>query len=585
MVTGNTGATAEPVAGAGSAAPVAPGAQLDLVEPEAAVATRSRADLGNLLAFAVPAGIVFVVCLGLYLRTLLTDVAFWDTGEFQAVGPVLGIAHPTGYPTYTLLAWLASVVLQPFGNPAYRADLLSALLVSGAAALTSVLLVQLTRRPIIALAAGLLLGTCPLAWGQLALVADPHALHLFFAALMLVLLVGWMQRHRAGDARAGRWLFAAAIAFGLSLGNHALTLLLAPGIAVFVLVVDPRILWRRTRLVVACTAAVVLTTVAVYAYIPIRASMNPPMDYAKPVTWEAFRYLVLGEQFRGTFHAMPSLHDGLLMIWDEMVANLGIAAWLALAGVFLSTLRSAAFTILSVLWFALTFAFALGYENASIERYYMVPLLIAVIWAALAVDAAWTAIVSIWSSTVGRSRAVDVPPTPPRPGSSDGAAAAHGVPGTGRIAVMALAGVMLIVPILVQVPDRLTAVDQSADHSAGDWMRATFRALDPNAVLVSWWSFSTALWYGQFVDGLRPDVTIIDDRTIIDDGYLDAQGNPSAHVAIDTYLGSRPVYLIRTSYDLPQFAADYTLTRVAEIPGTDGGAVYRVTPKNAATPP
>ena len=102
-----------------------------------------------LTASALPvaaAGAVFVAAVVLYVRTLLPDVGTWDTAEFQAIGPVLGIAHPTGYPTYTLLAWLASVVLQPFGNEAYRADLLSALLVAGAAALLSVRVVQATRR-------------------------------------------------------------------------------------------------------------------------------------------------------------------------------------------------------------------------------------------------------------------------------------------------------------------------------------------------------------------------------------------------------------------------------------------------------
>ena len=33
---------------------------------------------------------------------------------------VLGTAHPTGFPTYVLLGWLASVLLQPFGEPAFR---------------------------------------------------------------------------------------------------------------------------------------------------------------------------------------------------------------------------------------------------------------------------------------------------------------------------------------------------------------------------------------------------------------------------------------------------------------------------------
>ena len=69
--------------------------------------------------------LVLGVALVLYLPTVMPDVGTWDTAEFQAIGPVLGVAHPTSYPTYTLLAWLGSVVLQPFGNPAYAANLLS----------------------------------------------------------------------------------------------------------------------------------------------------------------------------------------------------------------------------------------------------------------------------------------------------------------------------------------------------------------------------------------------------------------------------------------------------------------------------
>ena len=41
--------------------------------------------------------------------TMLPGVAYWDTGELQAVAPLLGTAHPTGFPTYVLLGWLASV--------------------------------------------------------------------------------------------------------------------------------------------------------------------------------------------------------------------------------------------------------------------------------------------------------------------------------------------------------------------------------------------------------------------------------------------------------------------------------------------
>ena len=87
---------------------------------------------------------------------------------------------------------------------------------------------------------------------------------------MLVLLLAWQSRVRSGR-RSAAWLVAASIVFGLSLGNHALTVLLAPGVGLFVLIVEPELLRRRWRVTLACLAALAITTVAVYAYIPLRA--------------------------------------------------------------------------------------------------------------------------------------------------------------------------------------------------------------------------------------------------------------------------------------------------------------------------
>src|SRR6185436_9616439 len=112
---------------------------------------------------------------------------------FQAIGPVLGTAHPTGYPTYTLLAWLASVVLQPFGNEAFRANLLSTLLVAGAAGLLAVRTVQAVRRWPLGIFAGMAFALTPIAW-RLSTRADAHALHVLLAAVLLVVLGIWQAR-------------------------------------------------------------------------------------------------------------------------------------------------------------------------------------------------------------------------------------------------------------------------------------------------------------------------------------------------------------------------------------------------------
>ena len=491
--------------------------------------------------------LVAVPALLLYMRTLMPDVGYWDTAEFQAVGPVLGIAHPTGYPAYTLLAWLASVILQPFGNEAFRANMLSALLVAAACGIVAATVAYMTRRLVAGVGAGVILAVSAQIWA-IGLHADPHAFHLFLASLLLLLLVLWGDRQRAGE-KADRLLVAAAALFGVSLANHALTLLLAPGIALYVLIVYPGII-RRLRLVGACVAALVLTTVVLYAYLPIRSAMNPPLDYANPQTWANFSYLVFGQQFTGTFKARPPLFDAITQIarynWDQ----LGLLAVLAMLGTVAGLLRRTALVLMLLTWFALTWYFALGYENADIGRYYLVPLMCVAVLGGLGAGAILEAAKTLRARVAPAQRSLM------------------------RWAVTALIGIVLVVPALVAVPVRFRSLDESSDHAARTWLDSLGTVMGQNAVIISWWSYSTPMWYGQYVEGWRPDVTIIDDRTILD------QNLGSAMQVIDSNLGNRPVYLIRVPGDYPSYMQRYTMVN---LPGIVGGvAVYQVTGFQAA---
>src|SRR3954464_13174819 len=86
--------------------------------------------------------------------------------------------------------------------------------------------------------------------------------------------------------RGDRYLVAAASVFGLAMGNHSLTLLLALPVALFVVAVDPLIL-RRGRLVAGCVAALAFTLLVVYAELPLRAGIfRAPLVYGRPETWD-----------------------------------------------------------------------------------------------------------------------------------------------------------------------------------------------------------------------------------------------------------------------------------------------------------
>jgi hypothetical protein len=72
--------------------------------------------------------LVLFISFGVYLWTMAPTVTFGDSGDFISSAYTLGLPHPTGYPTYILLAHLISYL--PIGNIAFRINLLSSFFAS-----------------------------------------------------------------------------------------------------------------------------------------------------------------------------------------------------------------------------------------------------------------------------------------------------------------------------------------------------------------------------------------------------------------------------------------------------------------------
>jgi hypothetical protein len=498
--------------------------------------------------------LVSIIALVLARNALMPGVGFWDTAEFQTFGPVMGTGHPTGYPTYALIGWFAGVVLQPFGDPAVRMNLLSALSVALACGLTVILVQRLSGSAIVGAAAGVGLAMTPIVW-KIATHADGHALHLLFLALLFVLLVAWERDRRGtigwrsstasfpGDGRPrDRWLVAATFVFALSLGNHSLTLLLIPAIGLFVLAVDPWI-WRRPRIIATCLAVLVATTVVVYLELPLRAGpFRAPLVYGTPDTWEGFQYVVFAEQFRGAIvDPFGDLGGKLGFLFALMADQFGPLGPFIPLGFIATVLVAPRYALLSGVAAAVTLFFDASYINAEITRYYIGPAFIAWTWLGVLGGAAAGAVGRLIHTR--RSRAGRTERTGLRPAS---------------VALAIVAAGLLIAPSIAVFPTRSVAIDESADTGAQTWLDDVLTAMKPNAVVVSWWSYSTPLWYAQRVEHRRMDITILDDRTRLDEnlgGLTDV---------IDRALGEgRPVYAIR----LDQSEVDAIMARYEHDPG------------------
>ncbi|MCX6040092.1 MAG: DUF2723 domain-containing protein, partial [Caldilinea sp.] len=215
------------------------------------------------------AGLLGLLVFLLYLRTTAPSLValFDDTLEFQLVLPTFGIAHPTGYPLYTLVGGLWSHLLLA-GNWAWRVNLFSAAAAAAAAAVLSMAAMTLLRAEGLrgprwggaAAAATFALGPV---WWQQATVAEVYALHNLLVALILQRA---FSLDFASPIRRNRQLALLLALVGFGLTHHRTTLLLAPGLAVYLVWRQPALL--RPQRVWLLWLAALLAPLLLYGYLP-----------------------------------------------------------------------------------------------------------------------------------------------------------------------------------------------------------------------------------------------------------------------------------------------------------------------------
>lgn len=328
---------------------------------------------GDLLTAAVLGLAAFL----LYLSTLAPTVLDRDSGRFQVRAFLLSIAHPTGYPTYTMLGKLFTLL--PVGDVAYRVNLSSA--VYGALAVALLYLVG--RR--LAGMAGALVGAAAFAvsrayWRQ-ALVAEVYTLNALLICAVLLSLLAWR------DSRDGRLLGLAALLMGLSLTNHLTSGLLLPAGALFVLLTD-RSLLRKPKLL-AGAAALFLLGLTPYLYLPLRSLMDPPFRYADLSDPRALLYHVTGRQFSDRMGAFPlSELPDRLEVYRRGLFQQFSPPFLALAaiGLVAGWRRGVAAWAMLLALFVGQLGYALEYDIPDIGVYFIPTFLVASLWIAYGVD-------------------------------------------------------------------------------------------------------------------------------------------------------------------------------------------------------
>ena len=432
--------------------------------------------------------------LALYVLTLPRTVVLEDDGLFLMAGAQFGIAHPPGYPLYTLLCHLFMQL--PFGSPAVLGHLSSAVLGAFACGAVYACARLLGAAQLPALAAAWLFGASEHVWSQ-AIIAEVYTLNtLLFFVTYALLLHG--VRH---PARTRLWV-AAAAAYGLSLANHwPLMVLALPGLLLTALPASKR-LWGTLPLLLAVTVAAAGLP---YAWMVVRSWQEPFISFYGPIAdWEAFWHYVSRSGYADT-DVNPVAE------WGDRFAFLG---WfgtqvfrqmtppgflLACLGLFVLLRRGRiAETVAGLLVFLgnsvallLMLEFEFDFHRVAIFRPYSLVCY---------------GFVALWLA-VGSSFVLErLPAWAPRFRRSGSAGAKTGRP-DGVDGIAALAGASLVA---LSVWMHWSANDRAGSDFTVRYVETILEVLPDDAVLIVSGDAATGpLGYARFVEHRRPDVELL----------------------------------------------------------------------------
>jgi hypothetical protein len=230
------------------------------------------------------AGVVGLVVLVLYAATLAPTTAMWDASEYITAAYILGIPHPPGNPLFVLLGRVASLL--PFGSVAVRVNLLAAFCSAMSAAIWFLVAERVLvawsnirwTRLVAAVTAAILGATTFTVWNQSVVNEKVYTVSLAFFAIVSWLTVRWCDD--PDGPVADRLLVMIAYLIGLGYCNHPAGLLVAPAVAVAVIVRRPATL-MRWRLLLAGVLAMGLGLTP-FMVEPIRAAWHPALNEGEP---------------------------------------------------------------------------------------------------------------------------------------------------------------------------------------------------------------------------------------------------------------------------------------------------------------
>ena len=529
----------------------------------------------------IVSALVFFITLGTYFVTVAPTVAFWDCGEFITTSYILGVPHPPGAPLYTLLGRIFSMMTFLGDEIALRVNFLSVM--SGAVTvlfvylcvvrLLSTWLDREDKTERIAILVGGVVAAFSVAfstsfWGNSS-EAEVYGLSMCITVIAYWLALRWDDGHKSPTS--DKQLLLIAYLFGLGAGVHLQALLTVPGIlilvfsdlmedqprhkqiaatvglivypfitifmpswvsailtlAIFIALMRLRPEWKNPMLWGAC---VLLFGLGFSTYIALflRSGLNPIIDMNNPESWDNFKSF-LGRQQYGTHFSWPRRSD----FWNYQI-NIHIKYFL----------QQFPFYNDGFLGWDSVFRRAVptGLEDTEVQRYSLITLAFGIGGAYYHWKSDWKRFASVFSMFalmgIGLVLYLNMPDPEPREreyifvgaytffGCWMGIGAAGLIVSASRASTATVVGPVvaaacLILPIGI-LNSNYFSHDRSGDSIPYDYAYNILETCEPNAILFTNGDNDTyPLWFLQIVEGVRPDIRIVNLSLIKTTWYIE----------------------------------------------------------------
>lgn len=430
----------------------------------------------------------------IYILTAAKDLQFTDSGELAAVSVTLGIAHPSGYPLFTILGHIWSYL--PINiSKIYLLNILAGIYTSLSVLvfyfivytiLNSIQFIKKTKKQkkkkdsidsitnnvnnyliFSSLIATLIYSFSITVWSQ-ATNFEVYSLQLLLINLVILLVIKAWQ----SEEQQKQFYLIGSFVLGLSFTNHLTTILIVPAVLFLYFKTQEKFDFSFPKLKFLFVALLPLILgLSLYLYLPIRSAMEPDFNWGwVSRSFDKFWYHVTGKQYQvWMFSDAETMKKNISLFFQMIPSQFGWIGIIPLVlGLFQLIRYHLTYSIFLLLISIAAFIYVINYSIHDIDSYFTMVFIPLHIFAAFGI---------YWLF----------------------------------IKIKQIAYSLIIIP-LISIFINYESCDLSNNFLVREYTNNLINNLDENALIISaqWDYWCSAFWYMQKVEKIREDIVLVE---------------------------------------------------------------------------